>query len=709
MGPIKLIQYSIDRGPVQFIRFYGPNGTGIKTEGEVRAFKELINLLGQEDTLFIGYNCSFDMWQMYRLYHIWLNQSFGAEGEQYVRPFKCKTLDLYLHCLLKGPFSAFSFASRKGDRATAVVRRVPKIAQAHVREAVLSKLKPLVPGDISVSEHEVKGKSDLITLSFNTSVKRLGLKAHAEHWGFPIIKLDDVWPLPDFEEHSWCPWWDQRYEEVERKCDKVLDDTEGLFYEYAKNDILYLYVVEDKLGSPQPDYNDTIAHIVAYTRYHGFGVNQATLEKTVTHYGNELTTLEAELQGIDLGSWQSKVKALKALNPIIQHANKTTLDAISKGTDKAAELARKMILYGPAKQKLDQARKVKEAIRLCCSLRVLGTATGRMAGEGSFNVQGIGKPEWLPNGDQIGLRASIEVSAVGDFHQFELCIGAAAWGITSMLADLTAGIDVHLKVANVCHPKLKRLGMTYEEALKAKKSSKHQHHKPVIECRKEAKNKIVFATFYGAQIPKIAEGLGITQDEAAVVQKTLFDMYPEMRAFVEQLKLLICTADTVTWARDSVSKMLDCETALTGFTRHWSFEKTVACIMWELGQSWASTGLRGIVVRQDAKGEQTIDNACKSAFLGSAIAVQQAVYRQLANMKIQTTGSDLCKMLGAELWDKFHIPMLCCHDEWVFARCNWFEYKPVAEHCLDFCDRKRGMVPHIRFDLSECKFWSEKE
>lgn len=713
-GPVKLIQFSIDRGPVQFIRFY--KGFAIPTEGEVRAFKELINLLGQEDTLFVGWNTSYDLWQLYRLYHIWVNGSFGKADEKYVEPFRCKVLDLYGHAMLSGPFKSFAFANRTGSRATAVVRRVPRVAQGHVEAAVRSRLEPMVPGDIAVSEHEVKGCKDLVTLSFNTSIKRLGLKQHAEHWGCPVIKLADVWPLPKFEEKPWMPWWDERYDEVEAQCDKVLDDLTGPFYEYAKNDIEYLWLADDRLDRPQPDARDTATHIVSYTRYHGFAVDQGVLDRTVEHYDGELVRLEAELRGIDLGSWQSKVKALKELNPIIQRANKSTLDVISKGTDKAAELARKMILYGPAKQKLDQARKVKEALRLHCSLRVLGTATGRMAGEGAFNVQGIGKPEQAASGTQVGLRCAVETAAVGDFHQFELAIAAAAWGDKQLLADLSAGIDVHLATAVDCHPKL--IGkLTYDEAKRHKKERAKAVHEQrpttaiqdlVDKCRTECK-RMVFGILYGCTAQKIMEVFGVTEGEAQRILAAFYKRYPGILVFKTNIERLFCTADTVRWTRDSVGRMRDSETDLTGYTRHWSFEKSVATIMWDLGQSWASTGLRGVVVRQSAKGEQTIDNACRSAFLGSAIAVQQAVYRQAANMKIQTTGAQLCIMLGAELWDKFRIPMLNVHDEWVFARCAWFDYEAVRAHCLDFCERHKHLVPHIRFDLSECKVWSEKE
>lgn len=722
-GPVKLIQFSIDRGPVQFIRIFGPNGSKIMTEGELRNFKLLFNLMSSPDTLFIGWNTAYDLWQLYRLYHIYLNGSFGKEDEKTVQPFHCKTLDLYLHAIRKGPYAAFAFAARRGPRATAVVRRVPRVAQQHVINAVLDRLRPVVPGDLSVSEHEVSGKKELVTLSFNLNVGRLGLKAHAEYWGFPVIKLQDVWPLPKFEEKPWLRWWDERYLEVEQACDAVLEDSSSEFYKYAENDIKYLWLAEDKLSTgPEcsvgggdvrrddlvvPDCHDTATHIVAYTRYHGFDTDREVLDRTVNHYSSQMETLENDLTGIDLASWQSKVKALQALNPLIKRANKGILEALSKGNDKAAELARKMILYGPAKQKLDQARKVKEAVRLYASLRILGAATGRAAGEGSFNVQGIGKPERTGDGFTVGLREAIRTGAVGDFHQFELAIAAAAWGDEQMLSDLTNKVDIHLATAVDCHPKL--IGkIDYTEAKKAKSKEAHPMHSLVVKCRTECK-RMVFGILYGCTAQKIMEVFGVDEAEANRILERFYTRYPGIRKFKTSIERAFCTADTVTWKKESVATMRDSETDLTGYTRRWTFEKTVACIMWDLGQRWKSTGLVGTVVRQTAKGDQSIDNACRSAFLGAAIAIQQAVFRQAANMRIQTTGAMLCMMLGAELWDKFHVPMINVHDEWVFAQCPWFEYDKVTAHCKDFCERHKSIVPHIRFDLGEVERWSEKE
>lgn len=707
-GPVKLIQFSIDRGPVQFIRLYGPHGSAVQTEGEMAAFKTLFGLMGQPDTQFIGWNTAFDLWHLYRLYHIFTNQSFGKPDEKKVRPFDCKVLDLHLHAVQKGPFAAFAFANRKGPRATAVVRRIPRVAQEHVTKAVLEKLRPLVPGDVTVSEHEVPSRKNLVTLSFNLSVKRLGLKAHAEYWGYPVIKLQDVWPLPKFDEKPWMPWWDERYSEVALECDKVLDKTDGEFYTYAKNDIEYLWLAEDKLGHPDPTCHDTATHIVAYSRYHGFTVDPVVLDRTVVHYDSEMTKLEQDLAGIDLMSWQSKVKALAALDPMIKRANKSTLEAIGKSGSKAAELARKMIGYGPAKQKVDQAKKVKEAGALYCSLRVLGAATGRLAGEGSFNVQGIGKPERVGvDGPIVGLREAVETAAVGDFHQFELAIAASAWGDKRLLSDLDAGIDVHLATAVDCHPKL--VGkITYEEAKRAKKDEAHPMHDVVVKSRTECK-RMVFGILYGCTAQKIMEVFGVTLDEANRILERFYTRYPGVREFKTSIERGFCTADTVTWAKDSVARMRDSETDLTGYTRRWTFEKTVACIMWDLGQSWKSTGLVGTVVRQDAKGDQSIDNACRSAFLGAAIAIQQAVYRQAANMKIQTTGAILCVMLWARLWDKFKLPSVNVHDEIVKARWPWFNYEAVKAECTAFCDEVRHMVKHIRYDLAPCDRWSGKE
>jgi hypothetical protein len=705
-GPVKLIQYSIEREPIKFIKL--PAGW-MDDPQTVADLYELFIILDSPNVTFVGWNTSFDLWHLYRLKNL-------LDGSH--MPFACKVLDLYGHAVLNGPFAPFAFTKRGNGRAVAMVRRVPRAAAEPMKRRVYERLAQLVPGNVSVHEHAVTDRPDLVTISWGAEVS-LSLKSHAEYWGQPIIKLKDVWPLPRREDEK--TWYStpfdtegrlvEPYASLEPRCDSVLleqaDESEE-FFTYARRDIEYLWLAYDKLGGPTPDYNDTATHVVAYTRYHGYDVDPVVNERTSSFYSGELNRICELLAGTDLKSHVQRKTLLQKYNPLIQNTKKQVLEILSRGTDKCAEIAKAMLSFGSMKQKLDQVKKVMEVGRLHADLRVMGTATLRKAGTGAFNVQGIGKIELDAEGNTVGLREAVLTAGVGDFNQFELAVGAAAWGVKSMLDDMDKGIDIHLKVAIRVHPKLAPLNLSYEAAKRAKSDVTDPLHELVTKCRQAVKNKVVFPTFYGAEPPKIAEGLGIDLDAATQVQNKFMAEYPEIKTYKDQVKERFCTADTVHWSRESVSKMADCEEDIFGNRRYWKFEKDVACLMWELANSWENTRIEGTVIRQSHKGPQSIDQACRSACLGAAIAIQQAVYRQAANTRIQMSGAVLCKMLEAELWDTFRIPMLNVHDELVFARCSWFKFSAVTDACKTFVSKYKHLVPHLKFDLSEALRWSEK-
>jgi hypothetical protein len=686
-GPVKLIQYSVDRGPVQFIKLPKGHDNG-------NLLGVLYGYLNDSNTTFVGFHTTFDLWHLYRL----------------LKPkeaFKCQVLDLYNHALLKGPFAPWAFNSR--GKPVAAVRKLPRVAADIVARRVEDRLQPQVPGPLTRHLHEIKGRPDLVSISWSANVS-MGLKALAEYWGAPVIKLKDVWPLPSKDEER--PWLGTDYDnaayaQIEDECDKVLaQDERSDFYTYARNDIEYLWLVEDKLGSPTPDYNDTSTHVVAYTRYIGYAVDRDVLQRTEKFYDSTLRGIELLLNGCDLKSHQQRTALLKKYNPIIQSSKKEVLQALAKIPDECGTVAGAMLKYGSAKQKLDQVKKVLQAGHFHVDLRTMGTATLRKAGTSALNAQGIGKVELDESGQRVGLREAVHTRGVGDFAMFELAIAAAAWSEDNLLRDLRGGIDVHLATAVDCHPRL--VGkLDYKEAKKAKKQEDHPLHVLVKKCRDECK-RMVFGILYGCTESKIAEVFGVSIEEALQILQRFYTRYPGIKAYKEKVEARFCTADTEGWTLDSVAKMDDSETDLTGAKRQWRFEKQVACVLWEMGNRFTTTGLVGSIVRQSAKGAQSIDQACRSALLGAAIAIQQAVFRQAANCKIQMTGAVLCKKLEAELWDAFRIPMLNVHDEIVFGDHAAFDFNAICSHVDGFIDCHKHLVEHLRFDISEARRWSHK-
>ena len=233
--------------------------------------------------------------------------------------------------------------------------------------------------------------------------------------------------------------------------------------------------------------------------------------------------------------------------------------------------------------------------KLTPDLRVMGTATNRMAGTSGLNWQGIGAVEeaedifdepledyaeenelpnelldaWRENEQaeihktKVGLRQAILTPMVGDWSNFEVRLAAKIYEDEQMLDDLKQGLDVHSMLTRVAHPSIKGKGITYEEFEK-----KRHDDLFLANCRKEMKA-VVFGSFYFCTAHSVANTLGIEEREAQQILEDIYSRYPGMKRFRSMIEEMFCTADKETWEERSVGKMKTELTDLTGFTRRW--------------------------------------------------------------------------------------------------------------------------------------------
>lgn len=734
-GPLKTIQFAIDDGPVQIARIWS------NQDYDKRFMEALWNLLYDPGTVFIGFNVGFDLFHLYRLRHeLW--GEWADSPRRVAKPFACQTLDLQVHAMLKSPLAPFAF-SRNRSRSIARVRRIPKQSMEIVGSRVMDTLKPLIPKHfgLHMGVHRVDGSRDLVTLSF-TVEGSLTLKGLMKEYGIPTIPIEDVWPLPQREsEKPWLPYPDPVvHGPVEAQCEEVMRNPASGFWKYAELDIHYLRVLEAKLGFPQPDHHSECAHAVAYTRYHGFPVDRPVLDRSITHYTEVVETLKRKLAHIDLNSPVQRLAALRALDPLVGASNKRVLKALAESERPCAGLARDIMEFGPAQQRLNQLLKVAECRtgRAHPDLRVMGTATGRMAGTSGLNWQGIGpadlvasnptfEDEEVDDADEadtadaepgtpesdiaaeredtpmetVGLRAALLTPCVGDFASFEVTIAAAVYGDVQLQADLDAGVDLHSMVSVSAHPDALKRKIGYDEFVKLYKA----HDPWAVGIRKRMKG-IVFGVFYFCSPQKVAETLNVSVKEGEKVLEGMYGRYPGIGKYRADTERAFITADTERWAGESVGRMERERTDLVGFRRAWHFEALVADSLWRLGGRGIKTGLPGSVIRQREKGNQTVDNAVRSALLGSAIAIQAAVCRQAGNMPIQATGANLCKMLMAQCWKELRVPILVVHDECVYGEGT--DLDKLAGIIKEFEEKYRKVVPSLRFDWHPTKNWAEK-
>lgn len=706
-GPVKLIQYAIDDGPVQFIPLF----KGWENDwASCNSVRMLWGLLDNPDVTLVAFNAAHDCFHLYRLCHKLKGYEYDSP-ERPVQPLRCNVLDLYVAAASFSPLAPFAY-SKGASRSIAAVRRVPKCASDLVGTRVEAVLRPLLPDVVELKRHtkEVKGQKDVVTLCW-TLDGRMSLKNLMHVYGLQTLKLAEVWPLPaKGTEKPWLPYPDPAvHDPVELQCDTVMNDPDSAFWRYAELDIWFLKVLEEKLGYPQPNHHDDCTHVVAYTRYYGYHVDHGVLERTRAEYQRKIDVAQATLQGINLGSPKQKLALLRKHDPLIASSSRKVIQVIAESDRPAAPVAKAMIDFTMYSQRLNQVEKVLECRtgRAHPSLRVMGTRTGRMAGEAGLNWQGIPKAK-----KGIGIRAAMEAAAVGDWEQYEIGISAALFPDEAMQEDLDNGIDAHSMNTVLMHPKghawMEKHGIS-NLVLGAKEFRKASSVRGSMEESLRGSMKSVgFELNYFGKGKKASESMGVSMEAMDEMLRKYHERYTGFAAYKNRIEKETQTADTEHWSRDSVKRMAREVTDLTGYTMRWNFEAQVAEALWQLGGTGIQTGMPGSIIRTKEKGRQTYDGAVKSALLGGAIAIQAAVSRQRGNALIQATGANLTKMLASKLWNKFRIPFLNVHDELVFARHPNFDIGRVQETIDTFTAQWTPRIKSLHFDFHPTTVWADK-
>jgi len=338
-----------------------------------------------------------------------------------------------------------------------------------------------------------------------------------------------------------------------------------------------------------------------------------------------------------------------------------------------------------------------------------------MAGTSGLNAQGIAQAEWAKpiltmlkwqkckksdaGAAIMGIRAAIEAGMGGDFDALEITIAAAAYHDEQLQADLDAGIDLHSMTATML-PEARTAGYTYEQIRDG-----HKAKDPVFIRLRQTGKTLNFSIIYGAAYVRIAEVIGGSDIEAKEVLRRFFDRYEGIAQFRAEAEKKFCTADTDCWQKASVSRMQEEITDLLGFTRRFTFEREVADRVWRLGRGKFSTGVLGHVIRTQSKGHQSIDNAVRSALLGAAIAIQQAVFRQACNSPVQSVGANLTKILMSDLWNFYRIPLLNIHDELISTTAPTPAMQTSTGIFLKYFRRK---VKSLNIQMKPISIWADK-
>ena len=405
-------------------------------------------------------------------------------------------------------------------------------------------------------------------------------------YGIKTLELADVWPLCEKgSEKPWLPYPDPAvHDPIELQCDEIMRDTSSPFWAYAELDIHYLRLLYEKLEKPEPDHHSTCTAINAYTRYFGFDIDRDVLERTKVAYAEKVVAAQRALEGINLASSKQRLALLRRYDPLIASSAKKVVKVLAESDRPSASVAKAMLDYSAYNQRLKQVEKVLESRtgKAHPTLRVMGTRTGRMAGEAGLNWQGICQAK-----GGIGLRAAMEVAGVGDWEQFEIGIAAALYPDAAMQEDLDHGVDAHSMNAVLMSPEGKawaeKNGLTdILAAAKAFKKAAKVPESPEESLRKRMKG-VSFELNYMGSGRKAAETMGVSFEEMEKMLESYYQRYQGFAAYRKRLEAETQTADTEKWDPRSVARMVREVTDITGFTMRWNFEATVAEALWELG------------------------------------------------------------------------------------------------------------------------------
>ena len=693
-GPCMLIQYA-----------EGTNGEikYIKAQQELDKVKEFETLIDDPNITVCAYNAPFDIAVLYR--------TFTNRTER----LKCNVLCLQNHAKLKHPLGKFTF-QRTGERAIASLKRIPAEIAEDISDYITKQLQKQVPKEVTVkgSIHKCTDKKNKLlpqfkNLSFSITAN-FRLKTLMKYYGHEVQQIEDVWPIPKkgTEKTHDPSFQKEAHEEVMKQCTAILnydDPRAENFWKYATDDVKYIQELYLKLGSPEPDYNDSVSHIVGFTYHYGFELDTDILNKMKKDC--EEFMKECENMPFNINSSVQKLAYFKEKHPkmSLKNCDKYVLKKLaSKGDTDAQQL----MDYGATKQMYDQCIKLHETTdkKGHPNFRVIGTATQRMAGSGGFNWQGIGK--------KSPVRKAVLSSCGGDFSGLEIGLMAIIYEDEQMQADLREGKDIHLATAIDIHPKLKGK-YTYEEAAKIRAEEYPKEDFELIETYRGETKGVVFGSAYGAEAPKIAETIGVTEILAEELLAGFYTRYSGIKEFKKNIEEQFTTGDTENWCLKSVSNMSSTIEDKLDYTRTWEFESQTADYFWRLSKSNCEE-FNAIfedykndkIIRNKEKGNQTYRGAVMSALLGSALTIQKSVARTAINSIVQSAGAQLTKRLMARIWDNHGVPMLNVHDEIIVARHPNADYEKIHATVQNWISEWKLMFPFLGMDFKKIDNWGER-
>lgn len=695
-GPIVLIQYAVDDGPIQLYHVW--------KERTSTTLTLLQALVGHEVNL---YNASFDAFHLNKLYNllslvkdrealpiakeIYDLEPISWKANYCLKPVKC--IDSYL-LLMKGPLQHLVGRSKRGFK----INKVPRVAVKLLKpmlDKILDELDPLLfaktkKHKLEWWEAELTDNPELVNLKLNF-YPASGLKpVMKQMFNRSIHSIDIPMEYQPSDEKG------QEYRPYNRTWIKYIDyhinywQHQGV--QYATDDIEHLRTLHKWFLSqnlwPDSDIDSDLAWMVGACRHKGYKVNvtkvNKLIDKIIEKESNVPTAPQQSLR------WLHQVCS-PTEKLFVKNTDKVILEKLSGGDfGELSDRAKQIVHQRELTKQLDLLVKFREVGRFHPDFNVSETLTNRMSGKGGLNAQGINRDTFIR---EIFEFAELPyVLSGGDFEGQEVTILDSLCNDQKLRSLLKSGIKIHAlmgaKIYNIEPDKL----------------SPDQYHKGKT---------VIFGLIYGATAEKVAQVIGQSIERATQILWEFFKEYPGVKKWMESIEYAFCSMyQSHIGAKVQWREPAEYVESIFGFRRQFKLENRFTKFFFELSGKLKELKLINQQIERTSGRIQSIMGATQTALFAAAFGIQAKNLRTARNTSIQSSGAECTKRLQYSIWNlqpsgvyPFIVQPFNVHDE-VLCPNNCPEL--VEQTVNETIDNLKGRIPLLAIKWRIMQNWSEK-
>ncbi len=457
--------------------------------------------------------------------------------------------------------------------------------------------------------------------------------------------------------------------------------------------------------------NHVLACEVGNTFWSGYAIDRPLCEKL---YKKAIATQKDNKKVLNYNSYRQALDYLYTVcddieKLMIENTRAETLEELwnsrkdySKGLGERA----KFILDARKNDKnLQILEKLYNAGRFHASFKVLGTKSNRMAGGafgagkmkggGSINPQGINKKGGLR--DVVTFKdAGFELEG-GDFKGFEVSIMEAIYQDEQLKKDLQDGKKFHALWG------MELYGMEYDEILE-------EENEDIYGKAKQS----VFAEAYGADLKKLAEVTGLSEEEVDRAKQNFQKKYTGIGAAKKRIKgAYTCIGSNSDTGRMEWVEPLRFVESLLGFKRYFEMDFDIIHFVFDLATNLPEEFVSDLEYERKEGRIQTSDGAIRSSLFACCFSLMSAIIRAAGNHEIQSVGGEITKRLQERFWElqpqgclEYMLKPFNVHDEIDIPHKLTLSPK-IAVIRDDFVEEYQATIPLLGIDWAKGNNWHD--